>query len=34
VGNDSVELEIRRGSDGASEPTEIKTIKINFITTN
>jgi hypothetical protein len=34
VGNDSVELQIKKGSDGASEPTEIKTIKINFIITN
>jgi hypothetical protein len=30
VGNDSVELQIKKGSDGASEPTKIKTIKINF----
>lgn len=30
VGYDYVELEIQKGSDGASPPTEIKTIKINF----
>ena len=33
VGNDFVEIETRKGSDGASPPTEIKTIKINFIVT-
>ncbi len=33
VGTDFVEIEIRKGSDGASPPTEIKTIKINFIVT-
>ena len=34
VGNDEVEIETSRGSDGASPPTEIELITIKFIITN
>jgi len=34
VGDDEVEIETSRGSDGASPPTEIELITIKFIITN
>ena len=34
IGTDAVEIEIQKGSDGASEPTEIETVKFNFIVNN